>query len=112
MAFQTKITQLLDAHQIAYRLLPHSQPVFTVDAAAQQRGVIKEEIQAVTGCVQGAVAPLALPESVPVILDEAVVLRKKVNISSGDPMAGLELDPQDLVRVAGGRLAPITKAGG
>jgi prolyl-tRNA editing enzyme YbaK/EbsC (Cys-tRNA(Pro) deacylase) len=158
MAFQTKITQLLDARQIPYRLLPHSQPVFTVDAAAQQRGVIKgeivksillrdkvghyvmacilgqarldpkavrtyvppdwkrlyfassEEIQAVTGCVQGAVAPLALPESVPVILDEAVVLQKKVNISSGDPMAGLELDPQDLVRVAGGQLAPIARA--
>ena len=44
MAFQTKITQLLDAHQIPYRLPPHGQPVFTVDAAAQQRGVIKGEI--------------------------------------------------------------------
>jgi Cys-tRNA(Pro)/Cys-tRNA(Cys) deacylase len=142
----------------SYLLLPHDQPVFTVDAAAQQRGVIKgeiiksillrdkvgnyvmacvlgqarldpkavrtyvpqdwkrlyfassEEIQAVTGCVQGAVAPLALPKSVPVIFDEAVVLQKKVNISSGDPMAGLELDPQDLVRLAGGQLASIAKA--
>lgn len=69
------------------------------------------EIQAVTGCVQGAVAPLGLPEDVPVIFDEAVVLQKRVNISSGDPMAGLELDPQDLMRVSGGQLAPITKAG-
>jgi prolyl-tRNA editing enzyme YbaK/EbsC (Cys-tRNA(Pro) deacylase) len=159
MTLQTRITRLLDAHQVPYRLLPHSQPVFTVEAAAQHRGVVKEEmvksillrdkvghyvmacvlgqarldpkavrtylpsdwkrlsfasseeIQAVTGCVQGAVAPLALPESVQVIFDQAVVLQKKVNISSGDPMAGLELDPQDLVRLAGGRLAPITKAG-
>ena len=68
-----------------------------------------EEIQAVTGCVQGAVAPLGLPEDVPVIFDEAVVLQSKVNISSGDPMAGLELDPQDLVQIAGAQLAPIAK---
>lgn len=159
MAFQTKITQLLDAHQTPYRLLPHSEAVFTVEAAAQQRGVVEEEmvksillrdkvghyvmacvlgqarldpkavrahipsdwkrlyfasaeeIQAVTGCVQGAVAPLGLPEDVPVIFDEAVVFQKKVNISSGDPMAGLELDPQDLLRLAGAQLAPIARAG-
>ena len=159
MAFQTKITQLLDAHQTPYRLLPHTEPVFTVDAAAQQRGVVieeivksillrdkvghyvmacvlgqahldpkavrarmpsdwkrlyfasVEEIHAVTGCVQGAVAPLGLPEGVTVIFDEAIVLRKKVNISSGNPMAGLELAPQDLLRLASARLAPIAKAG-
>jgi len=159
MAFQTKITQLLDAHQIPYRLLPHNQPVFTVEAAAQQRGVVEEEmvksillrdkvghyvmacvlgqarldpkavrvhmppdwkrlyfasaeeIQTVTGCVQGAVAPLFLPEDVPVIFDEAVALQKKVNISSGDPMAGLELDPHDLIRVTAAQLAPIAEAG-
>jgi hypothetical protein len=29
MAFQTMITQLLDAHHTPYRLLPHSEPVFT-----------------------------------------------------------------------------------
>ncbi len=159
MAFQTKITQLLDTHHIPYRLLPHGEPVFTVEAAAQQRGVVEEEmvksillrdkvghyvmacvlgqtrldpkairaympsdwkrlyfasdeeIQAITGCVQGAVAPLGLPKDVPVIFDQAVVLRKKVNISSGDPMAGLELDAQDLIRVAAAQLAPIAKDG-
>jgi Cys-tRNA(Pro) deacylase len=158
MTFQTKITRLLDAHQIPYRLLPHGEPVFTVDAAAQQRGVVKDEmvksillrdksghyvmacllgdarldtkavracvppnwkrlffasaaeIEAITGCVQGAVAPLGLPEHVPVVFDEAVVLLEKVNISSGDPMAGLELEPKDLIRITGARLASISKA--
>ena len=158
MSFQTKITLLLDAHQIPYRLLPHSEPVFTVEAAAQQRGVVKEEmvksillrdksgnyvmacvlgdarldtkavracvppdwkrlffasaaeIEAVTGCVQGAVAPLGLLDRVPVIFDEAVAFREKVNISSGDPMAGLELDPKDLIRITGARLASVSKA--
>ena len=66
-----------------------------------------EEIYQVTGYVQGAVAPLCLPEDVPVIFDEAIARCKRVNISSGDPMAGLELDPQDLIRLAGSKLAPI-----
>lgn len=155
---KTPITELLDAHSIAYRLLPHSEPVFTVEAAAAQRGVVKEEmvksillrekkgnryvmacvtgnarlnpqavrshlpeadnwkrltfaaaaeILAVTGCVQGAVAPLCLSAHLPVIFDTAIARCRKVNISSGDPMAGLELDPQDLIRLSGARLAPI-----
>lgn len=154
---KTKITNILDAHGIAYRVLPHSEPVFTVEAAAKQRSVVKEEmvkaillrdkdgryvmacvtgnarldpqavrahlpkgwkrlhfataeeILAVTGCVQGAVTPLGLPADVPVIFDEAIAHCQKVSISSGDPMAGLELDPKDLMRAAGAQLAPIAE---
>lgn len=40
----TKITLLLDTHHIPYRRLPHTEPVFTVEAAAAQRGVIAEEM--------------------------------------------------------------------
>ncbi len=156
---KTKITDLLDAHGIAYRILPHREPVFTVEAAVAQRGVPKEEmiksillrdregryvmacvtgeaqldpqavraclppewkrlsfasaeeIQHITGCVQGAVAPLGLPEDVPVIFDEAVARCAKVNISSGDPRAGLELDPHDLIAVAHATLAAIARSG-
>ena len=157
---RTRIMDILDAHHIAYRVLPHSRPVFTVEAAAEQRGVVKEEmvksillrdrdgryvmagvtgdarvdpkavrahlpadwkrlsfasaeeILAVTGCVQGAVTPLGLPPDVPVILDEAIARCDKITISSGDPMAGLELDPQDLIRVSGAQLAPIAEPAG
>ena len=157
---QTQITDLLDQNNIPYRLLPHTEPVFTVAAAAAQRGVeaeemVKsillrektgdkryvmacvlgherldpkavrtvlddekwrrltfasaEEISAVTGYTQGAVAPLCLPPEVPVIFDVAVANCRQVNISSGDPLAGLELSPQDLIRLAGADLAPISK---
>jgi len=154
---RTRITDILDAHQVAYRVLPHSEPVFTVETAAQQRGVVQsemvksillrdregryvmagvtgdarvdpkavrahlpaewkrlsfataDEIRAVTGCVQGAVTPLGLPTDVPVILDEAIARCVKISISSGDPMAGLELDPQDLIRVSGARLGRIAE---
>lgn len=157
--FQTNITKLLEQHQVAFRLLPHSEPVFTVETAVSQRGVIKEEmvksilmrektgqkryvmacilghmrvdhravraslpagwkrltfsssaeIHHITGCVQGAVAPLCLPGNVPVIFDEAIAACNNVNISSGDPMAGIELKPDDLIRVANATLAPIAE---
>jgi prolyl-tRNA editing enzyme YbaK/EbsC (Cys-tRNA(Pro) deacylase) len=148
---------LLDAHGVVYRVLPHDEPVFTIEAAARQRGVVREEmvksillvdrhqqyvmacvlgdsrldpkavrahlgegwkrlqfakakeIEAITSCVQGAVAPLGLPDGVPVVFDEAIVRCKRVNISSGDPMAGLDLDAQDLIRVAGAQLARVAE---
>ncbi|MBX7236365.1 MAG: YbaK/EbsC family protein [Caldilineales bacterium] len=156
-AFKTKIIDLLDANGVVYKLLPHSEPVFTVEAAARQRGVVKEEmvksillreksaerryvmacvlgherldpqavraalpgewkrltfasaeeILAVTGYVQGAVAPLCLPPQVPVVFDHSIAACQNVNISSGDPVAGLELKPGDLIRLAGARLAAI-----
>jgi len=156
---KTKITDLLDAQNVSYRVLPHTEPVFTVEAAAAQRGVVKEEmvksillqerksqryvmacvtgearlnpqavraylpddwqrltfataeeIRQVTGYVQGAVAPLCLPDDLPVIFDEAIARCTRVSISSGDPMAGLELQAQDLIRLAGARLGQIADA--
>lgn len=154
---RTKITDLLDTYGISYRILLHTQPVFTVEAAAEQRGVVKEEmvksillcdkngryvmacvtgdarlnpkavrtylpdgwkrlhfasaeeILAVTDCTKGAVAPLGLPEDVPVIFDEDIARCEKVTISSGDPMAGLELNAENLIRVAGAKIGSIAE---
>ena len=154
----TPVIRLLNAQGVAYVLLPHSEPVFTVAAAAAQRGVVAEEmvksillresrsdryvmacvlgparldhravraalgegwgrltfagdneILAVTGYPRGAVNPLCLPNRVPVLFDVAIVHCRCVNISTGDPLAGLELDPADLIRLAGARLAPISE---
>lgn len=154
----TKVIRLLEKEGVAYRLLPHDQPVFTVAAAAKQRGVVQEEmvksillrdrnrkyvmactkgddrldpkavrkylsgtfkrlsfasaeeINAITGFVQGAVAPVGLPEDIPIIFDRGITQCRRVNISSGDPMAGLELDPADLIQVTGAMIAPIASA--
>lgn len=153
----TRVTRFLDQQGVPYRLLPHDEPVFTVETAAAQRGVNAEEmvksillrdkdrryvmacvtgpsrldpkavrdvfgedfkrltfasaaeITRVTGYVQGAVNPLCLPEEVPVVFDQAIADCRRVNISSGDPLAGLELDPQDLIRLARAHLADISK---
>lgn len=152
----TKITQFLKAHGIPYRVLPHTEPVYTVEMAAAQRGVVleemvksillrerrkrrfvmacvtgnsrldpqavrehlpgdwkrlsfatAEEIKTITGYTKGAVAPLCLPENVPVVFDDAISRCAKVNISSGDSMAGLEMDTGDLIRLSRAILAPI-----
>ena len=66
-----------------------------------------EEILDVTGCVQGAVTPLGLPDDVPVIFDEAIAQCEQVSISTGDLMVGLEWSARDLIRIADARLVPI-----
>lgn len=155
---ETKVTRLLDAQAVPYALLPHTQPVFTVEEAAAQRGVkveemvkcillresgrtryvmacllgpdrldhravrahlegnwkrltfaTAEEITAVTGYPQGAVNPLCLPDEVPVLFDEAIGRCRRVNISTGDLLFGLEMDAQDLIRLANARLAKISE---
>ena len=155
----TKVTRLLDDQNIPYTLLPHTEPVFTVETAAAQRGVVKEEmvksillreksgrrryvmacvlgdtrldakavraflgddwrrltfargeeIQTVTGTVQGAVNPLCLPDDAPVVFDVAIAHCQNVNISSGDPLAGIEMKPGDLIQLAGAQLALIAE---
>ncbi len=160
---ETKATRLLDAQAVPYTLLPHTQPVFTVEEAAAQRGVKAEEmvkcillresgrtryvmacllgpdrldhravrahlkddhleggwkrltfataeaITAVTGYPQGAVNPLCLPDEVPVLFDEAIGRCRRINISTGDLLFGLEMDAQDLIRLANARLAKISE---
>jgi Cys-tRNA(Pro)/Cys-tRNA(Cys) deacylase len=152
----TRITKYLDSQGISYRVLPHSEPVFTVKMAAAERGVVLEEMvksillrerkkhrfvmacvtgnsrldpQAVrahlpgewkrlsfanaeeitthTGYTKGSIAPLGIPDNIPVVFDVAITNCTMVNISSGDPMAGLELAASDLIRLSKPIIAPI-----
>ena len=155
----TRITRILKAADVPFRVLPHSREAFTVEDAARERGVDPatmaksillvdekaravmaclpgdarvdyrriqkllgrgwrrlhfagaERVEAVTGCRIGTVTPLGLPEEIPVLIDETLVALERVNISSGDPLAGLELDPGDPVRLSGARVAALTNPG-
>ncbi|MGD2156308.1 MAG: YbaK/EbsC family protein, partial [Anaerolineales bacterium] len=68
-----------------------------------------EEIHEVSDYTKGAIAPVGLPENIPVIFDESIARCTKVNISSGDHMAGLELDPKDLIHITDAIIAPIAE---
>ena len=41
---ETPITRLLDAAGVPYRRLEHSEPVYTIETAAAQRGVVRSEM--------------------------------------------------------------------
>jgi hypothetical protein len=51
-----------------------------------------------------------MPEHIPVVFDEAIVRCTKVNISSGDSMAGLELAASDLIRLSNPIIGSIAKS--
>lgn len=69
-----------------------------------------DEVWQVTGYVLGAVSPICLRKQVPILFDEAIGRCTRVSISSGNPAAGLELDPRDLIRIARAQSAPIAEA--
>ena len=68
-----------------------------------------EEIREITGCIQGAVAPVGLPEQVPVVCDEIIARCERVNLSSGDPAMGLEMKGSDLLAVSRATVAAIAE---
>lgn len=57
----------------------------------------EQEIEEVLGYEMGAIPPLLLKTDILIIFDKEIEKKDKVNISSGDPKAGLELAPKDLI---------------
>jgi Cys-tRNA(Pro)/Cys-tRNA(Cys) deacylase len=70
-----------------------------------------DEILGITGCPQGAVSPIGLPPEVPVVFDESLTRNVRVNLSSGDPMLGLEMDMVDLLRLVPGMIGKVSSGG-
>ncbi|MBW1697789.1 MAG: YbaK/EbsC family protein [Deltaproteobacteria bacterium] len=153
---KTAITEKLDILGVTYKIKHHSQPVYTSEAAARERGVRlsqivktmllsdrkgkllvavlpgdrrlslkklkrlagvkdlsfldRETIEQRLGLVAGAIAPIAeLFKEMPIFVDPSVFLEQTVDISSGDPCAGLELTSKDLKRLLKGcKLVDIT----
>lgn len=56
-----------------------------------------QEIEKILGYKMGVISPLLLKTKVPILFDNAIMKREKVNISSGNPKAGLELNPRILI---------------
>jgi prolyl-tRNA editing enzyme YbaK/EbsC (Cys-tRNA(Pro) deacylase) len=90
--FRTRLTDILDARGVPYRLLRHAEAVFTVEAAAQQRGVILDEMvksillceagqggRYVMACVPGAAR--VAPKAVQTILGEGW---RRLHFASGE----------------------------
>lgn len=54
------------------------------------------DVEKITGLVIGTVAPIGLKSPLPIVFDHQIKQYNLVNISSGDRMAGIELEMDDL----------------
>ena len=69
----------------------------------------EQEIEEILGYKMGAIPPLLLKTEVPILFDNGIMKKNKVNISSGDPNVGLELNPRDLIPLIKPRFGSIIK---
>ena len=143
---KTAITEKLEALEIDYTVKPHSQPVYTSEAAARERGVRLSQIvktmllmdrkdRMLVAVLPGdkkldlkkikkimgvkdlrfldreTIAPIAeLFGRLPILVDPSVFRENRVDISSGDPCAGLELTREHLrILLKGSQITPITR---
>jgi Cys-tRNA(Pro)/Cys-tRNA(Cys) deacylase len=67
------------------------------------------ELMRLVGYVKGAVSPLAQRRSHPVFVDASALRHPRISISAGVRGLQLWLDPRDLVRAAGARVAALTR---
>ncbi len=59
----------------------------------------KKDIEEVLGYQLGAIPPLLLKVTIPILFDNTILKKEKVNISSGNPLAGIELDSKTLINL-------------
>lgn len=151
----TPILSVLRDAGIPFRLLPHQRAATTIQDAAEQRGVLPQQlvksmllrdmggqmalacvpgtasvdprkvrallgcrrmtmvdsqhVQSITGYSPGTVTPLSVLGVVPIFFDPSLSAFERVNISSGSPMAGVELRYQDLANICQPELADICR---
>ena len=66
------------------------------------------EITALTGYVRGGCSPLGMKKRFPTVLDSSAEALTTVSVSAGKIGSQVELNPADLLRLAGGSTAELT----
>jgi Cys-tRNA(Pro)/Cys-tRNA(Cys) deacylase len=81
-------------------------------AAGGKRADMAEpaEAQRATGYVLGGISPLGGRKKLPTFLDASIGKHATVHVSAGQRGLQMELSPQDLIRLTGGKLAALTSS--
>jgi Cys-tRNA(Pro)/Cys-tRNA(Cys) deacylase len=69
----------------------------------------RAEAERATGYVTGGISPLGQRRRLPTAVDEGALEQPTILVSSGRRGLQIELDPHDLVRLTGARIAPLTR---
>jgi len=69
--------------------------------------VSPQELEKHLGLTVGAISPLLFPEGTKFYIDPTILNNEFINISSGDPNAGIELKSKDLVDLVEGKICDI-----
>lgn len=67
-----------------------------------------DAVRAATGYAIGGVSPFDLPEDLPVLIDDSLTRFDTVFPAAGTPSSMVRMSLDDLLRVAGGRMARIS----
>lgn len=68
----------------------------------------KQDIEKVLGYEMGAIPPLLLKTQIPIIFDKSILDEEKVNVSSANPRAGIQLSSKNLVSIVNPKIEEIT----
>lgn len=68
-----------------------------------------KDIQSVTGYIRGGCTPIAMKKQFKTVLDESILNFSEIILSGGAIGVQLFLNPQDLIKVTGAKVADILK---
>jgi prolyl-tRNA editing enzyme YbaK/EbsC (Cys-tRNA(Pro) deacylase) len=76
---------------------------------AEVREAGPDEVRAATGCPVGAVPPVG--DGLPVVVEAALLRRRRIWLPAGDPQSYIGLDPNELVDRVGAEVAELAEVG-